>query len=192
MLRSVKPKILIGLAALAMAGSVPSVQAQTQTQAQTGELGTQGGIGIQYGLGNRYTRLGVHYETPSFWTHSFGGSMGRVDLTPEIGLAYWQAHDGQQPASVWQLSAIPMFRWWMGESQRFYVEAGIGPTVFNHTSFAGKNYSTALQFGDHIGMGYLLDRHSRVGVRFSHYSNADIKTPNPGMEVIQATYSYQF
>lgn len=186
MLNGVKPKILIGLAGLAMAGSAPL------TQAQTNELGTQGGIGIHLGLGDRYTRLGLQYETASLWTHSFGGSLGRVDLTPEFGVAYWRAHDGQQPGSIWQLSATPMFRWWMGESQRFYVEAGIGPTVFNHTSFAGKSYSTALQFGDHIGMGYLLDRHSRIGVRFSHYSNADIKTPNPGMEVIQATYSYQF
>ena len=67
MLCSVKPKILIGLAGLAMAGSVP--QAMAQTQARTNELGTQGGIGIQYGLGNRFARLGVHYETPSFWTH---------------------------------------------------------------------------------------------------------------------------
>lgn len=190
MLRSVKPKILIGLAGLALAGFAPPALAQTQPQASG--LGSQGGIGVQFGLGNRYTRLGLQYETASLWTYSFGGSLGRVDLTPEFGVARWQAHDGQQPGSVWQLSAIPMFRWWMGASQRFYVEAGVGPTVFNHTSFANKHYSTAFQFGDHIGMGYLLDKHSRIGVRFSHYSNADIKTPNPGLEVIQATYSYQF
>lgn len=190
MLYGVKPKILIGLIGLAMAGSAPL--ARGQTQAQASEPGAQGGIGMHLGLGNRYTRLGLQYETAPLWTHSFGGSLGRVDLTTEFGVAYWRAHDGQQPSSVWQLGVTPMLRWWMGESQRFYVEAGIGPTVFNHTSFAGKSYSTALQFGDHLGMGYLLDKHSRVGVRVSHYSNADIKRPNPGMEVIQATYSYQF
>jgi lipid A 3-O-deacylase len=190
MRHGIKSRILIGIAGLAMAGLAPLAQAQSQLQA--GSPGGQGGVGIHLGFGNRYTRLGLQYETSSLWTHSFGGSLGRIDLTPEFGVAYWRAHDGQQPSSVWQLSAIPMFRWWIGQSQRFYIEAGVGPTVFNRTSFAGKNYATAFQFGDHIGMGYLLDRHSRVGVRVSHYSNADIKTPNPGMEVIQATYSYQF
>ncbi|MGN6581617.1 MAG: acyloxyacyl hydrolase [Bordetella sp.] len=186
MLTGVKLQILAGLAGLAVAGFVPMAQAQTANP------GTQGGIGIHYGAGNRYSRFGLQYETASLWTHSFGGSLGRVDLTPEFGVAYWQAHGGQQPSSAWQLSAIPMFRWWLGTSQRFYIEAGVGPTVFNHVSFAGKYYSTAFQFGDHIGMGYLLDKHSRIGVRFSHFSNADIKTPNPGMELIQATYTYQF
>ncbi len=190
MLFGIKSRFFSGLAGLAMAGLASTVPAQAQLQ--DGHAGAQGGIGIHYGLGNRYSRLSLQYETPSLWTYSFGGSLGRVDLTPDIGVAYWRAHDGQQPSSVWQLSAIPMFRWWLGEDQRFYVEAGVGPTVFNHTSFANKHYSTAFQFGDHIGMGYLLDRHSRIGVRFSHFSNADIKTPNPGMEVIQASYTYQF
>ncbi|WP_019936279.1 acyloxyacyl hydrolase [Bordetella sp. FB-8] len=190
MLSDIKFRVLAGLAGLALTGIASTVQAQTQ--AQTDSAGVRGGIGIHYGLGNRYSRLGLQYETSPIWTYSFGGSLGRVDLTPEIGVAYWQAHGRQQPSSVWQLSAIPMFRWWLGASQRFYVEAGIGPTVFSHTAFADKHYSTAFQFGDHIGMGYLLDRHSRVGMRFSHFSNADIKTPNPGMDVIQATYTYQF
>ena len=157
-----------------------------------GPAGTQGGIGIDYGFGNSYSRLGLQYETPSMWTHALGGGMGRVDVTAELGAAYWRAHSGSQPDSVWQLSAIPVVRWWMGSSQRFYLEAGAGPTVFNHVAFAGKNYSTAFQFGDHIGMGYLVDGHSRVGLGVTHFSNADIKTPNPGLDVIEATYTYQY
>ena len=181
-----KSRILASLAGLALAGLASVAQAD-------GAAGTQGGFGIHLGSGDRYSRFELQYETPSIWTQSFGGSLGRLDITPEVGLAYWHAHDGEPgPGSVWQLNLIPMFRWWLGSSQRFYVEAGVGPTVFNHVRFADKNYSTAFQFGDHIGMGYLLDKHSRIGLRYSHFSNADIKEPNPGFEVIQATYTYEF
>ena len=34
-----------------------------------------------------------------------------------------------------------MFRWWAGE--RFYLEAGIGATLFSTTRFANENISTA-------------------------------------------------
>ncbi|HEY0294062.1 MAG TPA: acyloxyacyl hydrolase [Bordetella sp.] len=158
--------------------------------AQADGEGTQGGIGIHYGFGDRFSRFNLQYETPSVWTYSFGGNWGRVDLTPEIGVAYWHAHSGNSPSSVWQLNAIPMFRWWT--SEHFYIEAGAGPTLFSRVAFAGRYYSSAFQFGDHIGVGYLIDKHNRIGVRISHFSNASIKEPNPGMTMAQVTYTYQF
>ncbi|EWM51682.1 lipid A 3-O-deacylase family protein [Bordetella holmesii 30539] len=83
-----------------------------------------------------------------------------------------------------------MFRWWA--TDRFYLEAGVGATVFSHTSFADKRIGSAFQFGDHVGLGFLLTQNSRVGVRYSHFSNANIKKPNPGLDVVQLTYTYQF
>ncbi|CFN83565.1 lipoprotein [Bordetella pertussis] len=91
---------------------------------------------------------------------------------------------------MWQASAIPMFRWWTGE--RFYIEAGIGATVFSSTSFADKRIGSAFQFGDHIGLGFLLTPSNRIGLRYSHFSNAGIKEPNPGLDIVQLTYTYQF
>jgi lipid A 3-O-deacylase len=183
MFYSYKKNLLVGLAALAWACTTPLAHA---------EDGTQGGIGLHYGFGDRFDRINLQYETPSLWTFGFGGNWGRLDITPEIGVAYWWAHGEDKPSSVWQFNAIPMFRWWVGSGERFYLEAGVGPTFFSRVAFAGKYYSTSFQFGDHVGFGYLLDEHNRIGVRISHFSNASIKTPNPGMNLIQATYTYQF
>ena len=116
--------------------------------------------------------------------------MGRLDLTPEFGASYWTADGSRTPGHAWQFSAIPMFRWWAGE--RFYLEAGIGATLFSTTRFANENISTAFQFGDHVGMGFLLTPNNRIGLRYSHFSNASIKRPNPGLDTVQVSYTYQF
>ena len=79
---------------------------------------------------------------------------GRLDLAGEFGVAYWKADGSRSPSDVWQFNVIPMFRWWTGG--RFYIEAGIGATVFTSTRFANKSISTAFQFGDHVGLGFLV------------------------------------
>lgn len=169
------------LAALSLAGLVCTAQAQEATQ---------GGIGLHYGVGDHYQRTELVYETPGLQLFKSDGNWGRVDLTGEFGVAYWTANGSRSPSHVWQFNAIPMFRWWM--SERFYVEAGIGATAFTHTRFADENISTAFQFGDHIGMGFLVTPNNRLGLRYSHFSNASIKRPNPGLDVLQLTYTYQF
>jgi lipid A 3-O-deacylase len=182
-----KNKIIAGaLVSLAMACAAPGAQAQ-----QSGtQPGSQGGVSVHMGFGEKYNRTTLNYEMAPIWTTDFGGSWGHLDLAPEFGLSYWHANSGYHPSSLWQLSAIPMLRWWLGE--RFYLEGGVGPTVFNHTTFAGKTISTAYQFGDHIGFGYQLTQNSRLGLRYSHFSNANIKKPNPGLDVTQVTYTYMF
>lgn len=179
-MQSTKKKMLTRLVGLALASVATFASAQSSE-------GTQGGISAHYGIGDHYQRFTLSYETPSIWTYQFGGNWGRLDLTPELGASYWWANSGRSPGHVWQLNAIPMFRWWTGE--RFYLEAGIGATVFSSTRFANENISTAFQFGDHVGMGFLLTPNNRIGVRYSHFSNASIKRPNPGLDTVQLTYT---
>ncbi|CAM4362894.1 Lipid A deacylase [Bordetella tumbae] len=171
--------MLAAAAALSLAGLACSAQAQSQ-----------GGIGLHYGVGDHYSRTELVYETPSLELYRFGGNWGHIDLNGEFGAAYWSANGSRDPSHVWQFNAIPMFRWWM--SDRFYVEAGIGATLFTHTRFADENISTAYQFGDHVGLGFLVTPNNRLGLRYSHFSNASIKRPNPGLDVLQLTYTYQF
>lgn len=152
--------------------------------------GTQGGVSVHYGIGKHYKRYTLNYETASVWTTEFSGNWGRLDLTPEIGASYWTAEGSRSPGQAWQFSFIPMFRWWASES--FYIEAGIGATVLTRTRFADKNIGSAFQFGDHIGAGFLITPNNRIGLRLSHFSNAGIKRPNPGLDTLQLTYTYQF
>lgn len=147
-----------------------------------------GTLGLRAGVGDHYERLELAWGSAPLWSYDFGSS--RLDLTGELGVAYWRAHDSRDPRSVWQLNAIPFLRWTVGDL--FYLEAGVGPTVFSRSRFAGKNLSTAFQFGDHIGAGFYLTPSSKIGVRLSHFSNADIKMPNPGLNVVQVLYDYRF
>ncbi|MFT0850097.1 acyloxyacyl hydrolase [Achromobacter sp. F4_2707] len=169
-----------GVAAL-LAAAVSPLAAQ--------ELYQSSSIGLRLGAGNNYQRAEVAWESPSVWEYRFEGG-SRLDLVGELGVAYWHANGSRTPSSVWQLSAIPFLRWTWAD--RYYIEAGIGATVFSRTRFANKDMSTAFQFGDHIGVGMHVTNNSRVSLRYSHFSNAGIKRPNPGLDILQLNYSYQY
>jgi len=175
-------KKLAGLiAGLALAVSTPAAMAADWSQ---------GGVGLRYGSGNHYQRATLNYETPSLWDYNLGGNWGRLELTGEAGVSYWWADGSRSPSNAVQLHATPFLRWWI--SDRFFIEGGIGATVFNKTRFADKTISTAFQFGDQIGVGFLLTQNSKIGLRYAHFSNASIKRPNPGLDIIELGYTYRF
>lgn len=151
----------------------------------------RGGIMVQLAGSTDALRTTLGWETPVLWTHRSADGPGRVELTGEFGVSYWDARQGRQPASLWQLSAIPMLRWWP-DGGRFFVEGGIGPTLVSRTQFADKAISTAFQFGDHLGVGYQFTPAVRASLRVSHFSNADIKEPNPGFTFLQLSLTYLY
>ena len=147
-------------------------------------------LSAHYGQGDEYRRVMLGVESAPLWSYSFGPGRRRIDLTTEFGVSYWKAKRSGPNDDVWQLNAVPMFRWWPAE--RFFIEGGIGATVFSRTRFAGDQLSTLFQFGDHIGAGYQLTPSVRLGARVSHFSNAGIKSPNPGLDIFQLTYVQRF
>lgn len=169
------------LAALALPAQSQSVQ--TNRSASEGP-----GLSLQYGYHAKYQRIGLAYETPELWNYSFT-NYGRIGLGVEFGAGYWKA-DSSDPDSLWHFSVVPLVRWWPGET--YYLEAGVGPSLLSRTRFAGKNLSTRFQFTSHIGGGFLVNDVHRFGLRYTHVSNASIKRPNPGLDLIEATYTYQF
>lgn len=146
-------------------------------------------VSIHLGAGKHYRRYTVNWETAPVWSHRFDGG-SRVDLHLEFGVSRWHADAGRTPERAWQVGAVPLLRWWPAE--RFYVEGGIGPTLFSTTRLAGKRISSAYQFGDHLGAGFALTPWQHIGLRYSHFSNAGIKRPNPGLDVLQVTYGLKF
>jgi len=154
------------------------------------QVGSTGGLGLHWGAGDHYQRVALAYETPSFWQYELSGGWGRLDAVGEFAVAYWSADSARHPGHLWQFSATPLLRWWPGET--FFVEAGIGANGFSRTRFADKTISTAFQFGDHIGVGWQITERSRVGLRYSHFSNAGIKKPNPGLDILQLHYLHRF
>lgn len=138
---------------------------------------------LQVGQYSDLNRVAVNYESRPLWSHQFARS--RLDLVGELGVSYWHSRDNDKShGNAWQFSAIPMFQWWL--TPRFYLEAGIGATVFTHTRLADRDLATAFQFGDHIGMGFQLNEQVRLTLRASHFSNAGLKEPNDGVNMLHA------
>lgn len=192
---AVAPSCLVAIAFAAfyppMAAAQPPSASDTNGPAQVAGQGpaSKQGLGLQLGFNSDYKKVMLAYETPGLWSSRLPGDWGTLNLSVELGLSYWKS-EWRNPASLWQISAIPILRWWPRET--VYLEAGIGPTVVSRSEFAGRELSTRFQFGSYVGGGVLIDRTQRLGVRYSHYSNADIKTPNPGLDVVQLTYMYMF
>ena len=38
----------------------------------------------------------------------------------------------------------------------------------------------------------LLTHNSKLSLRYAHFSNASIKTPNPGLDIVELGYTYRF
>jgi lipid A 3-O-deacylase len=140
-------------------------------------------VSLEYGTGNdtRIARAGMQWDWDRTWFDSNGTHVGGYwDLT----LAQWQGRawdgiDGHDHNDT-DIGITPVFRFENDSKVGWYSELGIGAHLM--TSIYDNNhrdFSTAFQFGDHIGVGYETKNWS-VGIKLQHFSNGGIKHPNPG------------
>ena len=59
---------------------------------------------------------------------------------------------------------------------------------------AQRQFSTAFQFGDHVGVGVRFGDKGKyeLGYRYQHFSNAGIKEPNQGVNYNEVRLQYHF
>jgi lipid A 3-O-deacylase len=68
------------------------------------------------------------------------------------------------------------------------ITPSFAPGFYSHAS--GIDLGYPLEFRSQLDVTYRLDRHSsRIGVSFSHTSNAQLGSHNPGTEVLMLNYS---
>jgi lipid A 3-O-deacylase len=159
----------------------------------TGHAAAQGNSywSIHAGSANGQSRVGLQWESAPLWSTQL--LKHPLELSAELGVANWRHNRAValgQNKSLYQLSAIPMVKWWLGSN--WFLEGGIGATLISETQLGPKRYSTAFQFGDHVGVGFQIDARTRVGVRYSHFSNANIKKPNNGLDALQLTFARSY
>jgi hypothetical protein len=116
---------------------------------------------IRFALVDRWGRL------PGYWEFSAAMWDDRDDSTADIGIT-------------------PVFRF---ERAAYYLEAAIGVHLVQTRISASRTFSTALQFGDHIGAGVRSGRFE-VGLRLQHLSNAGLDHPNPGINFVLVRLQY--
>jgi len=125
-------------------------------------------------------------------TNAAGWSLG---MAPVASVGLWQASGSVTGAkSTWDLAFVPMMRWGrpLSGSTRFDVEFGIGPAWLGDPEIGNRHKSSNYQFSDHVGLGLgSADGHWRVGLAYRHISNADIRTPNNGVDYKGLSLEYR-
>lgn len=147
-------------------------------------------LGMRVGNHGEYRNTTLFLQSPVWWTKAFNNG-GHVDLVGEVAATYWRSKH-HSPKNLWQVGVAPIFRWWPSSERPFFLEAGAGVTYVSRTDFASYHLSTAMQFGTHVGMGYVFNDRHQLAFRLSHYSNARIKRPNNGLNIAQLEYAVRF
>ncbi len=74
-----------------------------------------------------------------------------------------------------------------GDKGRLYFTPSFGAGIYEDGS--GKKLGNDLQFRTTFEVSYELKNNNRIGISFSHTSNANLGDKNPGVEVL--SFSYQ-
>jgi hypothetical protein len=104
----------------------------------------------------------------------------------DANLAFWHGTDykgmSNHNQNLWVVGITPVFRYQNDSKLGWYGEAGIGASLFSQLyDNADNRLSTAFEFADHIGVGYVLENKWDISGRIQHYSNGGIKHPNSGV-----------
>jgi hypothetical protein len=99
---------------------------------------------------------------------------------------YWEFSAGvwdNKDDSTADIGITPVFRI---ERRGLYVEGAIGVHLVQTHISASRTFSTALQFGDHLGAGMHFGPAGRydIGLRVQHLSNGGVRSPNPGINFL--------
>lgn len=115
----------------------------------------------------------------------------------ELLLNHLRADDfGGGSQGFTQVVVLPSLRMRLDRGQSpWFLELGIGASWMDKLLVTPhKTFSTQWNFYDVVGVGYSLDdqRRHELGLRWVHISNAGIKKPNPGQDLLQLRYVARF
>jgi lipid A 3-O-deacylase len=142
-------------------------------------------VSLELGAGQRarFARVGVQSDWDSRWWQSNGSHLGGYwDVT----LAQWREmrfrDRDETRQSMTDIGLTPVLRYQMDSKKGLYAELGIGVHLLSDLyDNDGRRFSTRMQFGDHVGIGYVTQSGVTVSLQLQHFSNAGIKRPNPGV-----------
>jgi hypothetical protein len=105
----------------------------------------------------------------------------------QLGASLWRVPDIRGSTQRFDLNATPVWR--TGNSWG-YLEAGIGVYLLSKTINSPQHrLPSSFQFGSHVGMGLRLGKDATLGIALQHLSNAGIKQPNGGIDLILLQYT---
>lgn len=141
---------------------------------------------LQLGHYQHVSTVGVGWALGDFWQSPHGA--WELAAHPELQLnRHRVAGEDVGPDSLTQLGAAALLRARRAAGDwRPYAEIGLGGNVFSRVHLGEKDFSTAFQFSEHLGLGLEWHRAGGaeggwVGWRLSHYSNGGLGDHNDGL-----------
>jgi hypothetical protein len=140
---------------------------------------------VEFASGNKtqMLRIGTQWMWNQQWWQSNDTHIGGYW---DLNLAQWRGQNYKGSADAHQnlvsVGITPVFRFQHDSKIGFYTEVGIGLHLLSDTyDNNGRILSGNVQFGDHIGLGYVFKNNLDISFKFQHFSNGGIKQPNGGI-----------
>lgn len=145
-------------------------------------------ISVAYGQNKSHKNLYRIGLQKNFQETYFDSKVGYISGYYDIALSH---HSFDK--AIYSLSLSPVFTYNFKTNHSItpYLFGGIGATFLSDTSTENKQFSTTFQFEDRIGIGAKNASHA-VELGYFHSSNASIKKPNDGMDMVYLTYLHNF
>ena len=146
-------------------------------------------IGVGFGQSKENIdiyRLTLRKEFKSHWLNS---DIGYLSGYWEGSLNYWNGYGADNFGVA--LSPVFTYNFTGLGTVTPYLEGGIGISYFSTTRMGPRDLSTHFLFEDRIGAGIKVGNWD-LSFRYMHYSNADIKKPNDGIDIFIGSINYRF
>lgn len=146
----------------------------------------------QASMADLYVAVGMTSESTAALRLEVDRTYGLARLHPQLDLRLATGLlllEGQERDHNGAWLVTPTLRWSFGDSGNVFLEGGIGAAVFLNTRYESSDLGSAFQFQDRIAIGSRLGAGELV-LSATHYSNAGIKSPNNGFEVLALGYRW--
>ncbi|HEU5176417.1 MAG TPA: acyloxyacyl hydrolase [Burkholderiales bacterium] len=105
----------------------------------------------------------------------------------QLGASVWRVPDIRGTTRRFDLNATAI---WRAERGWGYYEAGFGGYLLSKTiNNDDTRVPSAFEFGSHVGIGFRLAKNHTLGIGLQHLSNAGIKQPNGGIDLLLVQYT---
>ena len=133
------------------------------------------------------------------WDWDFQRMRRKAELTAhtEFMVNHWRYDTvGGGSAQLTQLVLLPSLRMRLARgASPWFIELGIGASWTDQLlERPPERFSTQWNFYDMLGVGYSFgeEHDHELGLRWVHVSNAGLRKPNPGQDVVQLRYVRRF
>ena len=150
---------------------------------------------VQAGSGENVNAASAGVQWPSAWRA--GALGGELSLRTELFGTVWRAPaaDGGHENFL-QFGLVPLLRYRLAEGRSpWFVEGGIGLSVTDKRFVTrDKEFGSRWNFSDNLAVGRSFGEQGRqeLSLRVQHTSNAGLKKPNPGLNLVMLRWASAF